>query len=145
MLATLYAAASDEMASMKRRMLRLVIGALLAVVALVVVLIAVLRALFIWAAEMWGPIGGNLAVAAGALLVAIVGGRRRRHGSAPQARRGPCGARREVAGLRHRPCAIGEQVSDTLAGRTGPLHSRKGLTNAVLGAVVIGLLLGRRF
>lgn len=144
MLATLYAAASDGMASMKRRMLRLVIGALLAVVALVVMLVASLRALFIWATDMWGPLAGNLAVAGGALLVAIVAvvvaamGRRRKHAVAHAARDAKLQAYDTAR-------ALGEQVSDTLAGRAGPLHSRKGLTNAVLGAVVIGLLLGRRF
>jgi hypothetical protein len=144
MLATRYAAASDEMASMKRRMLRMVIGVLLAVAALVVVLVAGLRALFIWATEMWGPLGGNLAVAGGALVVAIIAvivaamGRRRKHAVARAARDAKLQAYDTARSL-------GEQVSDTLAGRTGPLHSRQGLTNAVLGAVVIGLLLGRRF
>jgi hypothetical protein len=144
MLASLYAAASDEMASMKRRMLRLLIGALLAVAALIVVLVAALRALFIWATEMWGPMYGNLAVAGGALVVAIIAvviaamGRRRRHRVEHAAR----DARVQAYDTAR---ALGEQVSNTLTGRTGPLHSRKGLTNAVLGAIVIGILLGRRF
>ena len=154
MFGALYAAAADEVASLKRRILRLAAGAVLGTAASVVVLVLALRALLIWLSELYGPVAANLIVAGAALVVAVVAfaiaaiGRSRKQRvarAARQARHEAAGAARDVKlHAFHAARAAGEKVSDTLAGRTGPLNSRKGLTNAVLGAIVIGILLGRR-
>lgn len=144
MFGALFSAAADEASALKTRLVRLVAGTVLGAAAAIVVLVALARALFVWVAWYHGPLAGHLAVAALALVVAVAGfalalaGERRPHRVVKAARDAKLQAFDTAR-------SIGEQVSDTVRGRRGPLRSRAGLTNAVLGAVILGILLGRRF
>lgn len=145
MFREIYAAASDEASSITARIVRLVVGAIVGAAAVIALFVAASRALFVWVDWYHGPLAGHLAVAAVWLLVAVVA-----LAIAFAGRRKP---RRRITTAAHdarvqafdSARSVGESISDTITGRTGPLHSRRGLANSVLGALVIGMLIGRRF
>jgi hypothetical protein len=140
-------AVSDEMSALKTRVMRLVLGIVLAGAALIVLLVAAARALFIWVALQYGPLMGHLAVAGAALVIALIGlviamPGRRQHKSVTQTAANQVRSATDQAFDSAR--ALGERVSATATGTSDALHSRQGLLNAVLAAAVIGMILGRR-
>ena len=72
MFSALMAAANARIAETRQSLTRLVIGVVLAVAALILLLSALLSALFLVVTFHYGPIAGHLSVAGAALLVAIV-------------------------------------------------------------------------
>lgn len=144
MFGQIFSAAADEAASLRTMLVRLIAGIVVGAAAAVAVLIGLWRALFVWVDWHYGPLAGHLAVAGAAFVVAILAFsvammRRRRH------RRITTAAYDARVHAFDSARSFGERVSDTVTGRAGPLHSKRGLTNAVLGALVMGMLLGRRF
>lgn len=72
MFGALMAAASAQVAQTRQSIVRLVIGLTLALAALVLLISALLSALFIVVAFHWGPVMAHLAVAGAALVIAII-------------------------------------------------------------------------
>ncbi|MFC0283825.1 hypothetical protein ACFFJB_09455 [Camelimonas abortus] len=174
MINALLSAASAHAAGVRRSVIRLAIGLGLAVAALITVMVALLRALFIVVTWLHGPVTGYLAVAGAALLVAVIGFAiafwrpRPAAGPAPLAApAAPGGLGAGVvnaaaeAGVRaagaaagqafdaaraagERIRAIGENLAEDLTGERKKPVSRSALVNAALAATLLGVLLGRR-
>jgi hypothetical protein len=138
------AAAGADMALYKRRILRLIVGGVVALVAAIIALVSSIYALFFWVAIHHGPLAGYLAVMGGSLVALLIGLIVAR-APAPAAGDSMAGILRDERRRTYAKArALGEGVADAASGRTGPLRSRGGLAKAALGALVIGLLIGRR-
>ncbi|GHE47705.1 hypothetical protein GCM10019059_03040 [Camelimonas fluminis] len=171
MFGALMAAASARIAETRQSIVRLVIGVTIAVAASIMLISALLSALFLAVAFYWGPVAGHLAVAGAALLIAVIAliyafARPRRKpaplpavnaaslGSAAVDAATDIGAKAagaaaaqafdaaRSAGERIR--SIGEALSADIAGERKQPVARKTIINATLAAVLVGLLIGRK-
>lgn len=172
MFGALMAAASARIAETRQSIVRLVIGVTLAIAALVMLISALLSALFLAIAFHWGPVVAHLAVAGAALVIVIIAllyafARRTPKRVAPQPALGVAnlgaaaaevatGVGAKVAGAAasqafdaarsagERIRSIGEALSADIAGDRKKPVARKTIINATLTAVIVGLLIGRR-
>ena len=171
MFGALMAAASARIAETRQSIVRLVIGVAIAVAASIMLVSALLSALFMTVAFYWGPVAGHLTVAGVALLIAIIAliyafARPRRQpaplpavnaaslGTAAVDAAAGVGAKAagsaatqafdaaRSAGERIR--SIGEALSADIAGERKQPVARKTIINAALTAVLVGLLIGRK-
>lgn len=171
MFGALMAAASARIAETRQSIVRLVIGVAIAVAASIMLVSALLSALFMTVAFYWGPVAGHLTVAGVALLIAIIAliyafARPRRQpaplpavnaaslGAAAVDAAAGVGAKAagsaatqafdaaRSAGERIR--SIGEALSADIAGERKQPVARKTIINAALTAVLVGLLIGRK-
>ncbi len=171
MFGALMAAASARIAETRQSIVRLAIGVTVAVAAVIMLVSALLSALFLTVALYWGPVAAHLAVAGAALLVAVIAlvyafaRPRRKPAPLPAVNAATLGAAAvdaaagvgakaagaattqafeaaRSAGARIR--SIGEALSADLTGERKQPVSRKTIVNATLTAVLVGLLIGRR-
>jgi hypothetical protein len=140
----LVAAAGADLDIYKRRIIRMIVAGVVALVAAIVALVASCYALFVAVALHYGPLAGYLAVLGASLIVLVAALVLARQGGAPA--RDPIAAtlREERWRAYVKARAVGESMADVVRGRSGPLKTRSGLAKAALGALVIGLVLGRR-
>lgn len=171
MFGALMAAASARIAETRQSIVRLVIGVAIAVAASIMLVSALLSALFMTVAFYWGPVAGHLTVAGVALLIAIIAliyafaRPRRQPAPLPAVNAASLGAAAvdaaagagvkaagsaatqafdaaRSAGERIR--SIGEALSADIAGERKQPVARKTIINAALTAVLVGLLIGRK-
>lgn len=162
MFGPLLAALSAEVTDTRDRLARLLIGLVIGLAALVMVLVALVNALFLVVALYHGPLVGYLAVAGVALIVAVgaffyafnqprkVSLQERAAAvssqmSAAVADEAQARALDAAKAVGESVRAAGETVADAVGSATATLKTRKGLFNATVGALVAGILLGRRF
>ncbi|WP_188609096.1 hypothetical protein [Chelatococcus reniformis] len=156
MLGSLLAAAAGELAALRRRAIRTVAGVAIALAGAVILLVALLNALFLLVAHQWeqGPLIGHLAVAGVGLLVVVIalavafsgGGRPSRSRAGVTANSAAAQAFEAARAAGEQARGLGKKVAGAATGgESSPLVSRKMLANATLAAVIIGLFLGRRF
>lgn len=172
MFNALMAVASARIAETRQSLVRLVIGVVLALAAIIMLISALLSALFLVVAFHYGPVAAHLAVAGVALVIAIGGllyafARSKPKVVAVQPALSPTSlgaaaveAATEIgvkaagsaatqaydaarsAGERIR--SVGASLASDLTGERKTPVSRKTMINATLTAVLLGLVIGRR-